>query len=133
MRIGMIGPVSHSYPPTGYGPWERVCHDLTERLVEMGNEVTLFSTRDSQTSAHLVPTAVKPMSHLPVGRRRAAEDRHVRSALSIVRQGGFDVVHSHLHVHVLVRAGDLNCPILTTLHGSAWNTDHHPMLRRHSQ
>lgn len=36
----MIAPITHPYPPQGYGPWERVTHDLTERLVTDGNEVT---------------------------------------------------------------------------------------------
>ena len=55
-RIGMLAPISHAYPPPGYGPWERVAHDLTEQLVAMGHDVTLFAAVGSATSARLIET-----------------------------------------------------------------------------
>ncbi len=44
-----------SVPPRAYGGTERVVHYLTEALVEMGHEVTLFASGDSSTHAKLVP------------------------------------------------------------------------------
>jgi glycosyltransferase involved in cell wall biosynthesis len=47
-----------------------------------------------------------------------------------VREDTFDVVHSHLHVHALVFSAFIEVPIVSTLHGSAWNAAHHPVLNR---
>ena len=132
MRIGMLAPITHPYPPTGYGPWERVTHDLTERLVLDGYEVTLFAARGSETSANLVPTTEVNLSDLPEGERRLAEDRHVTAAISAANEGGVDVMHSHLHVHVLRHAHLVRYPVLTTLHGVAWDQNQHSLLLEHA-
>lgn len=133
MRIGMIAPISHPYPPSGYGPWERVTHDLTERLVAMGHDVTLFSTAESITTANLVSTADRPLMALPDHLRHRTEADHIRTALAHADDAHMDVLHSHLHVHVLARLGRTETPIVSTLHGSAWNPDHHETLRRHAR
>jgi len=128
----MIAPISHAYPPPGYGPWERVTHDLTERLVVEGHEVTLFAAANSETSARLVPTAERPLSEVAPEHRREIEDRHIERAIEISDAESVDVVHSHLHVHVLRHVDRLSKPLLTTLHGAAWDRAHHQMLMRHA-
>ena len=55
MRIAQIAPLFESVPPARYGGTERVVHWLTEELVGMGHDVTLYATGDSRTSAKLVP------------------------------------------------------------------------------
>jgi len=132
VRVGMIAPITYPYPPRGYGPWERVTHDLTERLVSDGHEVTLFATAESRTSARLVVTADRPLSEVPGTRRRAEEDQHIERAIRTAAKGEFDVVHSHLHVHALGHADRLSQAMLTTLHGAAWDRAHHEQLRRHA-
>jgi hypothetical protein len=57
LRIAMISPLYESVPPRLYGGTERVVSFLTEELVRMGHDVTLFATADSRTSARLVPMA----------------------------------------------------------------------------
>src|SRR4051794_4231612 len=57
MRIAQIAPLAESVPPKLYGGTERVVSWLTEELVSLGHEVTLFATGDSVTSAHLIPVA----------------------------------------------------------------------------
>ena len=42
-------------PPKLYGGTERVVYSLTEELVAMGHDVTLFASGDSITSAKLAP------------------------------------------------------------------------------
>jgi glycosyltransferase involved in cell wall biosynthesis len=133
VRIGMIAPITHPYPPPGYGPWERVTHDLTERLVRDGHDVTLFASAASRTEATLVATVDEPVEALPPEQRRESEDRHIRVAVESARSNEVDVLHSHLHVHVLRHADRITRPLVTTLHGSAWNAEHHETLRRHSQ
>src|SRR6266850_829622 len=54
MRIAQVAPLYESVPPKLYGGTERVVSYLTEELVRLGHEVTLFATGDSQTAAKLV-------------------------------------------------------------------------------
>lgn len=127
----MIAPVTHPYPPPGYGPWERVTHDLTENLVALGHDVTLFAAAGSETTANLVATTRVPLEEIPKTGRRDEEDRHITAALDVAVADELEIVHSHLHVHVLRQAGHLAPPLVTTLHGAAWDTTHHRLLRRH--
>ena len=57
MRIAQIAPLAEAVPPTLYGGTERVIWWLTEALVDLGHDVTLFASGDSATSARLVPCA----------------------------------------------------------------------------
>lgn len=132
MRVGMIAPVTHAYPPSGYGPWERVTHDLTERLVANGHDVTLFAPAGSATSAHLVETIDHPLTDNPTRNPRLEEQIHLAIAMETAADLELDVVHSHLHVHGLVFSGLAPFPIVTTLHGAAWDEAHHPLLLRYS-
>ena len=62
MRIAQIAPLTESVPPRLYGGTERVVSFLTEQLVAMGHDVTLFASGDSRTSAELAavwPTALR--------------------------------------------------------------------------
>src|SRR5579871_3284657 len=53
MHIAQIAPLTEAIPPKLYGGTERVVHWLTEELVALGHEVTLFASGDSITSAKL--------------------------------------------------------------------------------
>ena len=53
MRIAQIAPLYEAVPPKLYGGTERVVSYLTEELVAMGHDVTLFASGDSVTSAKL--------------------------------------------------------------------------------
>jgi glycosyltransferase involved in cell wall biosynthesis len=132
LRVGMIAPISHPYPPGGYGPWEQVTHDLTERLVADGHDVTLFAPRGSVTGARLVETVPAALDTAQGGDPRLEEQTHIAIAMEAAAAGQFDVVHSHLHVHALVFSRLIGAPLLTTLHGAAWNKEHHPLLRRYA-
>ena len=47
MRVAQIAPLTESVPPRLYGGTERVVSFLTEELVAMGHDVTLFASGDS--------------------------------------------------------------------------------------
>ena len=53
MRIAQIAPLHEAVPPKLYGGTERVVSYLTEELVAIGHQVTLFASGDSVTSARL--------------------------------------------------------------------------------
>ena len=61
MRIAQVAPLTEAVPPKLYGGTERVVHWLTEELVALGNDVTLFASGDSQTSARLDATWPKAL------------------------------------------------------------------------
>jgi hypothetical protein len=61
MRIAQIAPLAESVPPKLYGGTERVVHWLTEELVALGHEVTLFASADSVTRAELMPAIPKAL------------------------------------------------------------------------
>ena len=48
MRIAQVAPLTEAIPPKLYGGTERVVHWLTEELVALGHDVTLFASGNSQ-------------------------------------------------------------------------------------
>ncbi len=147
MRIAMLAPISWPLPPTGYGPWEQVTHNLTEELVKLGHDVTLFAAGGTKSAATVVTTCPHALSTWPKGERerprkldpttgllegppdpRVLENLHIAACMERAACGEFDVVHSHLHVHALGFSRLIRCPLISTLHGSAWVRASHPML-----
>lgn len=132
MRIAMLAPVTHRIPPVGYGPWEQVVANLTNGLVAHGHEVTFFGPAGSETGAELVATVPYPLDEWPEvdspPDHRIWEEMHIATMAELSAKGRFDLVHSHLHVHALGYASLLPVPMVTTLHGAAWNGAIHPAL-----
>jgi glycosyltransferase involved in cell wall biosynthesis len=57
MRIAQVAPLYESVPPKLYGGTERVVSYLTEELVRLGHEVTLFA---SGAIFGVIRTAARP-------------------------------------------------------------------------
>ena len=51
MRIAQIAPLYEAVPPRLYGGTERIVAHLTDALVDLGHEVTLFAAADARTRA----------------------------------------------------------------------------------
>ena len=66
MKIAQVAPLTESVPPKLYGGTERVVSYLTEELVALGHEVTLFASGDSVTCAALDPVAPEPSGSIPI-------------------------------------------------------------------
>src|SRR2546423_9506728 len=116
MRIAHPAPLAESVPPKLYGGTERVVAWLTDELVALGHDVTLFASGDSATRATLVP--VWPRA-LRLGRPRSDPIAAQTALLEAVAQrvAEFDIIHCHidwLHLPLLSRLG---VPFMTTLHG----------------
>src|SRR3984957_16934692 len=95
MRIAQVAPLAEAVPPKFYGGTERVVAYLTDALVELGHEVTLFASGDSATKAQLAP--IWPRA------RRPGPPVHDYFAPVFIqlesiapRAHEFDVIHSHL-------------------------------------
>src|ERR1700739_2269006 len=113
MKIAQIAPLHESVPPKLYGGTERVVSYLTEELVRLGHEVTLFASGDSVTSAHLERVCPKA---LRLTRCADPLAHHVVMLDKVLaRAGEFDILHFHTdYAHFPVTR---NLPAVTTLHG----------------
>jgi glycosyltransferase involved in cell wall biosynthesis len=116
MRIAQIAPLFEAVPPRRYGGTERVVHWLTEELVSMGHDVTLFATGDSVTSATLVPVRDKAARFARNFEFNNAP--YARMIETVRRQAAsFDVLHFHVDFHPFSVFTRQPVPFLTTLHG----------------
>ena len=129
MRIAQIAPLTEAVPPRLYGGTERVVHWLTEELVALGHEVTLFASGDSCTSATL--DAAWPKALRLDGSVRDANALHMLM-LERVRQKcdneEFDVLHFHLDYYPFSLFSRQPTPFLTTLHGRLDLPEHQPLF-----
>ncbi|MBV8133503.1 MAG: glycosyltransferase family 4 protein [Alphaproteobacteria bacterium] len=116
MRIGQISPLMEAVPPKFYGGTERIVAYLTDALVAMGHDVTLFASGDSVTTATLAAMCPQALRLDPSVRDHIAP-LIVMLETAVQRAGEFDVIHLHcdyLGYSALRRAGT---PFLATLHG----------------
>ena len=116
MRIAQIAPLTEAIPPKLYGGTERVISWLADELVALGNDVVLFASGDSQTSAQL--EASWPKALRLDGAVRDPNALHM-SMLEQVSQRAhdFDVLHFHLDYYPFSLFARQPTPFITTLHG----------------
>lgn len=116
MRIAQIAPLMESVPPRLYGGTERIVSYLTEELVQLGHDVTLFASGDSVTAADLVGCA-------PVALRL---EPRVRDAIPYYmlmldrvreRADDFDIIHFHIDQFHFPIFRPIAGRTVTTLHG----------------
>jgi len=115
MRIAVLSPVSWRTPPRHYGPWESVVSLLTEELVRMGVDVSLFATGDSRTNAKLIAVCARPYSEDPSIDPKVAECLHISEVFE--RAGDFDLIHNNFDFLPLTYSQLIETPVLTTIHG----------------
>jgi glycosyltransferase involved in cell wall biosynthesis len=116
MRIAQVSPLFEAVPPKLYGGTERVVHSLTEELVAMGHDVTLFASGDSITSATLAPMRREALRLDPTVRDWVAY--YMKMVELIYRRADeFDVIHFHIDYFPLSLFSRQRTPFLTTLHG----------------
>ncbi len=127
MRIAQVAPLTEATPPKLYGGTERVVHWLTEELVALGHDVTLFASGDSCTSAKL--ESVWPTALRLDGSVRDANALHM-VMLERVRQrcDEFDFLHFHLDYYPFSLFSRQPTPCVTTLHGRLDLPEHQPVF-----
>jgi len=129
MRIAQIAPLAEAVPPKLYGGTERVVSYLTDELVTLGHEVTLFASGDSSTSANLVPIVPKGLRLDPTIRDNVAAHILMLDEVS-KRAEDFDIIHVHIdHLHLPLFT-HRQLPFLTTQHGRLDLPELVPMFRR---
>ena len=115
MRIAQVAPLAEAVPPKLYGGTERVIWWLTEALVELGHDVTLYASGDSETSAKLIPCA-------PRGLRLDGINNHLAYTVAMVDRvlanaDQYDFIHFHVDFVHFPLFRHLAGRCLTTLHG----------------
>ena len=116
MRIAQIAPLHEAVPPLFYGGTERIVSYLTEELVGLGHEVTLYASGDSRTRARLESPWPRALRLDP-----SVKDANAPHMLMLeeVRQqaAGFDMLHFHLDYLPFSLFSRQPVPFVTTLHG----------------
>ncbi len=116
VRIAQVAPLYESVPPQLYGGTERIVSYITEALVGLGHEVTLFASGDSKTQASLEAVCDRALRL-----NSSCIDQQAHHVLLLERvqrmMTRFDIVHYHVdYLHFpLSRRGSV--PHVTTLHG----------------
>ena len=130
LRIAIVSPLHESVPPRLYGGTERVVSYLTEELVALGHDVTLFATADSVTGARLHPMARQGLRLDPDCRDPVAH--HVAMVHDVLeRSDEFDVIHFHIDYLHFPAVRQARLKGLTTLHGRLDLPDLWPLFRRY--
>lgn len=132
MRIAQVSPLFESVPPRLYGGTERVVSFLTEELVRQGEEVTLFASGDSITSARLVscsPNSLR-LDHSccdPIPHHLVMLERVFGMA------DEFDIIHFHIDYFHFSVSRRHRLGHVTTLHGRLDIPDLVPLYREYPE
>ncbi|HWA59823.1 MAG TPA: glycosyltransferase family 4 protein [Caulobacteraceae bacterium] len=117
MKIAQVAPLYEAVPPKLYGGTERVVAHLTDTLVDLGHEVTLFASADTETRAELVACrdqAIR-LDPAPLKSDLAA---HLAMLCEVRRQRErFDIIHFHTDMLHFPMFEDMAARTVTTLHG----------------
>jgi glycosyltransferase involved in cell wall biosynthesis len=116
MKIAQVAPLTEAVPPKFYGGTERVVSWLTEELVALGHDVTLFASGDSVTSAKL--ESIWPRALRLDGTVRDPNALHIELVEQVAQRAQeFDIVHCHLDYYPFSLMSRQSTPFVTTLHG----------------
>jgi glycosyltransferase involved in cell wall biosynthesis len=114
MQIAQVAPLIETVPPERYGGTERIVSYLTEELIRLGHEVTLFASGGSTTNANLIEVSDGSVRSDPSAcpiLRNVIELEEV-----FKRAEEFDLIHFH--------DGFLHFPLVRRLQISTVNTTH---------
>ncbi|HUC18339.1 MAG TPA: glycosyltransferase family 4 protein [Acetobacteraceae bacterium] len=116
MRIAQIAPLTEAVPPKLYGGTERVVSYLTEELVAMGHDVTLFASGDSCTSARLRAMWPQALRFDPAVMDLISPTLMMMEDVRRVSET-FDMLHFHVDHWPFSLFTRQRTPFVTTLHG----------------
>ena len=131
LSIALVAPLYESVPPKMYGGTERIVSYLTEELVAMGHDVTLFASGDSRTAARLVPGSARSLRLDPKCKDPFAHHMILLERV-VSHSARFDVIHFHCDFIHFPISRRLAVPTITTLHGRLDLPDLVPLYREFS-
>lgn len=115
MKIAMLAPIAWRTPPRHYGPWELVSSLITEALVDLGVDVTLFATADSITKGTLEAVCKEGYEENPNVHAKVWECLHISNCFE--QADKFDLIHNQFDFLPLTYSGFVSTPMVTTIHG----------------
>ena len=131
MRIAHVAPLYESVPPKLYGGTERIVFYITEALVGLGHDVTLFASGDSKTSARLVSARDQAIRLDPRPKKSEIAAHLAMLADVRARAQEFDVIHFHLsHFLHFPFFEEIAGRTVTTPHGRLDYVDLAPAYKR---
>jgi len=95
MKILQIAPPWIATPPSGYGGTELVIYNLCKGLVELGHQLTLFATKNSQSPDELDYVFTKGLVEMDID-WSASLPAFVHYHQAFQKGDAYDVVHAHL-------------------------------------
>lgn len=136
LRIAMLAsnalriPPSPSDIPLGWsGAPETIVHYITEKLIEMGHDVTLFASGDTDTKAKLVSISDKSSyGNGYLEDHKQYEYMLVSKAYELAKEGHFDIIHSHFDNVTSYFAPLVDTPTVSTLHSPIGSTSVNEIL-----
>ena len=133
MKIAQVAPLYEAVPPKLYGGTERVVAHLTDALIDLGHDVTLFSSADACTKAKLV--AVRDQAiRLDPAPLKSDLAAHMTMIAEVRRRAAqFDIIHFHTDIIHFPFFEDMPEKTVTTLHGRLDLVDLPQVYRRWPQ
>jgi len=116
LHIAQIAPLSESVPPRGYGGTERIVSYLTEELVKLGHDVTLYASADSITNAtlHAVCTHSLRLDTTVIDKLAL----HYLMVEHVFQDHDtYDIIHNHIDYLPFSLLRRHSMPCVSTLHG----------------
>ena len=130
MKIAQVTPLYEAVPPKLYGGTERVVAHLTDALVDLGHDVTLFASAEARTRARLIPVRDQAIRLDPAPLKSDLAAHLSMLGEVMERADEFDVIHFHtdmIHFPMFSRFADKT---ITTLHGRLDMKDLAPVYER---
>lgn len=115
MKVAVLAPVAWRTPPRHYGPWEQVASNITEGLVKLGVDVSLFATGDSITDAQLFSVCAEGYEENRTQDAKVLECLHISDLME--RAAEFDIIHNNFDFLPLTYSRLIKTPVITTIHG----------------
>jgi glycosyltransferase involved in cell wall biosynthesis len=115
LRIAQVAPLIESIPPVTYGGIERIVHYLTEALIDLGCELTVFASRDSQTRGRLISCRGQSI-RLDPGRSDPLAAALLQLEMVRTTAARFDILHFHHDTLHMALFRDMAPKTITTLH-----------------
>ncbi|MEX2007869.1 MAG: glycosyltransferase family 4 protein [Candidatus Levyibacteriota bacterium] len=124
MRIGIAGILNKPINENAGGGTETFTFGLVEELVKRQNDVTLFATSDSTTSARLESVCSSTQSRGPKegGVSPLISYHLLQSREILLKSQEFDIVHNNYFDSYLFTpfSNWLSCPLISTVHNDFW-------------
>ncbi|MFC5373580.1 glycosyltransferase family 4 protein [Brevundimonas faecalis] len=130
MKIAQVTPLYEAVPPRLYGGTERVVAHLTDALVDLGHDVTLFASADARTRARLIPVRDQAIRLDPAPLKSDLAAHMAMLSQVLERANDFDVIHFHTDIIHFPFFAALADKTVTTLHGRLDLKDLSPVYAR---